>query len=847
MMKLRSVFIIAQIVFFFLVCPLSFAGEIDNWDDPLEFPELGSVNGYFNDDTPVNYFILSASGDGQYVISHNTSNPSVYVQLFAANPKEGGGSNIIPYETETGSSYYALRAGQYKIRVTDSTDTIANYTLSNSYAPPTFPADDELNDTADQALPLLLDGEVYGHHGYAYDAWGGMPVHNSSDILDVWEIETDKDGYLIVDSALAETLDMTINLYDADGQLMVSYYESDTLTNVEYQLAAGTYYVKTDYDSGYGSYKLTTTLENAALANDAEPNDETTTATELPVGEEDAGHIGFATDAKDSFNGYYRVYDTDDYWRITTIEDGILSVTTTAGEDFEDGPAVHLNMYSEDGKLMHSNYNSNESMTMLSSINVAAGTYYVDVELESGFGSYGISCELSTADLAADTEPNGTKEDAEEVTLEEPVTGHLGFITETRSGINGDYNVFDTDDYWKVLYDKNTVLELTLTAEADFEDTLSMYIYVYNEDKKLIGSNYESSETVMTIDPLARAAGHVYVCLKHVNGYGSYTLSAALSPAALPDDAYQENPNDVIADATQLPANNIGTGHLGFTKQYQDNTDYWTFYASKEDTLYVTAVPKNEFGEGPVLYLNPLKESVALTADYNYDNGDTVRVAYYVTPGTYNAGVFLRSGYGSYTLTARYPSDDVVILTETLDHVYVNIFEEYTMQIEVAYEGAESLSYEILDGPDWISISDKGLLFGTLVDNIQDSDITLRAFNSVSADTLTAQLFILYDVLNVEDTTPEVFAVSNAFPNPFNACTTIRYEVPVECEVRLEIYDIFGRRVAVLAEGRMSPGIYDAIWDSRSGAYGQALSSGVYLYRFTAQRYTNTGKIMLLQ
>ena len=56
----RTTFIIIQIVFFFLMCSLSFAGEIDNWDNPLEFPELDTVNGYFNEDTQVNYFLLSS-------------------------------------------------------------------------------------------------------------------------------------------------------------------------------------------------------------------------------------------------------------------------------------------------------------------------------------------------------------------------------------------------------------------------------------------------------------------------------------------------------------------------------------------------------------------------------------------------------------------------------------------------------------------------------------------------------------------------------------------------------------------------------------------------------------------
>ncbi|MFC1490763.1 T9SS type A sorting domain-containing protein [Candidatus Latescibacterota bacterium] len=849
MIKPNNKIIMIISVIFFLTATLSFAVSTDV-NLPEGFDQDSTVSGWFSEDVQVNYFLLSVSGDGQVVISTTANTGSVFFRVYAANPEENGGENIISYDYDDNSNYYALKAGQYKISVIPQYEA-TSYTMTNAYAPPTFAADPDNNDTILQSSTLLQKGEefaeVYGHHGYAYDAYGGMPVYNRSDTIDVWKIETEEDGYLVVDSAIAEELKFNLYLYDETDQLMVAYSESDSLTTVEHQLAAGTYYIKTDYDynsvPNFGSYKLTASLDPMFIQNDPEPNDETLTATVLPVNGEDTGHIGFSDHAHDSVNGYYKIYDTDDYWKITTTEDGILSVATTANEDYDEGPYVHLYVYSDDGKLMQSNYNFDEKLVNTASLNVSAGTYYIDVKHEEGYGSYLIACELDTTALATDTEPNDTKEDAVEVTLEEPVTGHLGFITDTSSALS---NVHDTRDIWKVSYDEDTVLELTLTVEADFEDTLSTYLYVYDEEyNTILHSDYNSKQLVKNSIPLARESGFVYVRVDHVDGYGSYTLSSTLTPAALAGDANPDNPNDAIADATQLPIDNVATGHLGFEKKNKDYNDYWTFYADKEDTLYVTAVSQDEFGEGPAMYLQLSKDGTTLISDMNDDKGDTTQVAYYVTPGTYVAGVRLKSdgGYGSYTLSVSYLSD-VSILTTTLDNATTG--EQYSMPIDVRYGGEETVMYELLDSPEWLTISEAGVLSGTPTSE-SEIQITLRAYISASDDTLSTSLIVNNTTNVTVDNHPSAFSVSSPFPNPFNPSTTIRYSVPVESEVRLEIFDIFGRKVAVLADGRMSPGVYDAVWDSRINAGGSALGSGVYIYRFSSQGYSHTGKVMLLQ
>jgi hypothetical protein len=78
-------------------------------------------------------------------------------------------------------------------------------------------------------------------------------------------------------------------------------------------------------------------------------------------------------------------------------------------------------------------------------------------------------------------------------------------------------------------------------------------------------------------------------------------------------------------------------------------------------------------------------------------------------------------------------------------------------------------------------------------------------------------------------TVPPSFALEQNYPNPFNGSTRVVYVVGgsagIARHVKLAVYDLLGRQVAVLAEGGMVPGRYGATFDA--GAY----ASGVYIIR----------------
>ncbi len=97
-------------------------------------------------------------------------------------------------------------------------------------------------------------------------------------------------------------------------------------------------------------------------------------------------------------------------------------------------------------------------------------------------------------------------------------------------------------------------------------------------------------------------------------------------------------------------------------------------------------------------------------------------------------------------------------------------------------------------------------------------------------------------------TTPQVAAggLLPAYPNPFNPVVTIPFVLSRSHRVELAVYDISGRRVAVLVDGTMPSGRHEASWRGVD-VHGRQLPSGVYLTRLKAGVTVSTGKVTLVR
>lgn len=97
--------------------------------------------------------------------------------------------------------------------------------------------------------------------------------------------------------------------------------------------------------------------------------------------------------------------------------------------------------------------------------------------------------------------------------------------------------------------------------------------------------------------------------------------------------------------------------------------------------------------------------------------------------------------------------------------------------------------------------------------------------------------------LGVEKTSviPTQYSLEQNYPNPFNPTTKIVYNIPKESNVRLEVFDLLGRRVAVLVNETQQVGQYKIDFDASK------FSSGVYIYRLSTEAQVISKKMMLMK
>jgi hypothetical protein len=88
---------------------------------------------------------------------------------------------------------------------------------------------------------------------------------------------------------------------------------------------------------------------------------------------------------------------------------------------------------------------------------------------------------------------------------------------------------------------------------------------------------------------------------------------------------------------------------------------------------------------------------------------------------------------------------------------------------------------------------------------------------------------------------PKEWVLAQNYPNPFNPGTNIRFEVPETAHLRLDVYDMTGKRVATLVNGETPPGIHDIPFDAGH------LASGIYLYRLSTPERSITKKLTLVK
>jgi hypothetical protein len=95
-------------------------------------------------------------------------------------------------------------------------------------------------------------------------------------------------------------------------------------------------------------------------------------------------------------------------------------------------------------------------------------------------------------------------------------------------------------------------------------------------------------------------------------------------------------------------------------------------------------------------------------------------------------------------------------------------------------------------------------------------------------------------------TKPTVFSLAQNFPNPFNPKTMIRFALPKDSWVKLEVYNILGQKVKTLVDEKLAAGVKEVEWDGKDGK-GLEVASGIYFYKIKADNFSDVKKMVMLK
>ncbi|KAA3637864.1 MAG: T9SS C-terminal target domain-containing protein [Calditrichaeota bacterium] len=158
------------------------------------------------------------------------------------------------------------------------------------------------------------------------------------------------------------------------------------------------------------------------------------------------------------------------------------------------------------------------------------------------------------------------------------------------------------------------------------------------------------------------------------------------------------------------------------------------------------------------------------------------------------------------------------LTADTYKSVQSDLFQVGATQLTLASQQIDTVAFAVLAGDTYADIQTAAANAST-------------AYNGVVTDV---------DDTGGPDELPQSFLLSQNYPNPFNPTTTIEFSLPQKSEYTFEVFNLLGQKVFEETQ-HVSAGVHKIVWD------GSDLSSGVYLYKLTTERFADAKKMVLLK
>jgi hypothetical protein len=167
----------------------------------------------------------------------------------------------------------------------------------------------------------------------------------------------------------------------------------------------------------------------------------------------------------------------------------------------------------------------------------------------------------------------------------------------------------------------------------------------------------------------------------------------------------------------------------------------------------------------------------------------------------------------------------------------------------------QSVIVTVQEAPDWVEFSNNEISFdGIISSEKRAAQFYFKISDNAPIGEEAAIKFRIsdnsnrswYKVYNLKVTPPKVFEVYQNYPNPFNPSTTIKYSIPQDAIVAINVFNVLGEEVSLLVNKEMKTGIHEVVFDATN------LSSGFYFYLVEAKgadgtKYFDAKKMIVLK
>ena len=468
-------------------------------------------------------------------------------------------------------------------------------------------------------------------------------------------------------------------------------------------------------------------------------------------------------------------------------------------------------------------------------------TFTIEYETESGTGQDQISGEFTVIDPASQEGIiiNGTINEPDWVNFAQKTTNNAGFGD--NKDVKGLYIFADNDS-----------LYLAVDAELAFEGN--------NGDGIGIMLEFSELEGIPAGEPLGSAPGAVHF-LNPGNEYTDFTMSFdvdlgismswAQQQIVLSMARYQESGNEgaVILSSTDAPGGDgeVGTGPEAHTGFLPENSVRYAFRESgNPETGLEIAIAKDALGisDGDVRAFGFIVSGTAFFSNVTVPgNVGGSNPGFSATFHDAAGGPFVSGWVSLADLEVEETVPSAPQLSEPVGGVAVDpipdlkwlpVFNADTYQVQVAdndeFDGASILLDEVTQ--------DTSIVFNEAAEQVYYWRV--RAENEAgTGEWSSVESFRIGD----DEVTPDEITLRQNYPNPFTAenGTEIEFDLPEQAQVRLEVFDMLGRRVAVLVDGVVDAGEQSVFLDTAGFA------SGVYIYRLVINGTTLNRKMTVFR